>query len=163
MDISFYLANYIQYRISSGAKNVDFYIADCMQAKHAEIILKDDGVKLDDDSRSELSQLSDFCTEMQGQHQLLFHRGENTLNLEWPIKKALAVQLTQLHSLLGLMMIEHSDVHMIFTYLSRRGDYMLDSSKFHELFDGDELMDKYLLVYMNEILEGHLKDVRDCL
>jgi len=163
MDISFYLANYIQYRISSRAKNVDFYIADCMQSNQAEIIIKDNGARLEDESVPELCKLSDFCLELKGQHQLLFHKGENTLNLEWPIKKASSAQLTQLHSLLGLMMINNTEVRIVFTYLSKRGDYVLDSSKFHRMFNGDELMEKDLLVYMNELLEGHLKDVRDCL
>jgi len=163
MDFSFHLINYIQSRIAAKANKIELYIADNMEPNRAEIIIKDTGLKLVDSNASELDRLVGYVEEFKGSYRFLFHRGENTLLMEWAVTSDSHKSLENLHSILGFTIINNPQININFSYLSSKGEYFLDSSKFHRTFSSDELMEKELLVYMNELLADHLNDVRDLL
>ncbi|NOR88130.1 MAG: hypothetical protein GQ527_11015 [Bacteroidales bacterium] len=164
MDVSFYLANYLQLRFESASKHIELYIVDGLKKNIAEVMIKDDGVKMDtsDDSKSEsiYDSLSNISEQFNGQIKQLFHKGETTLTMEWPLDNGEKPELGNFYSLFAMLMISNPETHIIFSYISKKGEYVLDSNKITTNFSKEELFQKETLNYLNEILKSHLDDVR---
>jgi len=162
MDISLYLINYVQSRLESEAHFIEIYVVDTVKRNTIEIIIKDDGNKIDEEnivSKSFLA-LSNFCTRASGEFKHLYHRKYTSIHLEWLIGKS-SYNINDFHSLLGMTVLNAPKTRIVFTYLSEKGEYVFDSQKIIAEFSQEELMQKEILMTMNELLAEHLNEVRN--
>ena len=97
-------------------------------------------------------------TEAHKNHQY-YHKGFNILNMELKLDNGLIPVLGDFHSLLAMLIIDHPQTNFVFSYMSPRGEYVLNSDAIHQNFSKEELQTKELLTYINELLEGHFIDI----
>lgn len=163
MDISLYLMNYLQARLNSKADFVDVYIADALIGKQMEIIIRDNGEKIDEQNQIPESflSLSKICTQASGEFKHLFHIKHTSVHMEWNLNDKKKYSLENIHSLLGMMILNFPKTRIVFTYLSKKGEYVFDSQKIIAEFTQKELLQKEVLNYMSQLLEEHLNKVRD--
>lgn len=160
MDISFFLAQYLQFRYP-GSSKLELYVIDQVNAEKFEIIVRDDGKPLSEEEIGKADQIiaSLSLNSSQKRHQY-FHKGYNHLQIELTIGKKLIPELGNFHSLLSLLVLENPNTQFVFSYLSPKGEYVLDSTVIHENFSSEELQSKELLQYVNELLQDHFQAVR---
>ena len=163
MDISLYLINYMQSRFEAGAHVVEIYIADSIKNNTIEIIIKDDGDKIDEENQvlESFLALSKICTQVSGEFKHLYHRKHTSVHLEWSLNANKNYSIKEFHSLLAMTILNSISFRIVFTYLSKKGEYVFDSQKIITEFTKEELMQKEILMTMNELLEEHLNDVRN--
>ena len=56
-------------------------------------------------------------------------------------------------------MLQHPQKEFLFTYISPRGEYVLNSQDFLSRFTEDEIASREFAMYLNEILQYHLIEV----
>lgn len=160
MDISFFLAQYLQFRYQSSSK-LELYIVDQVHSGDFEIIIRDDGDKIEKDEVSKADQIiSTLNLDPHQKCHQYFHKGYNHLQIEIKISDALIPQLGNFHSLISVLVLENPKTDFIFSYISPKGEYILDSSAIHNNFSPEELQSKELLQYVNELLEDHFNAIR---
>jgi len=162
MDISFFLVTYLQSRIDASCKSIELYIADQLNDKAIEIIFKDDGSKLVSNNMAYL-RLSDLEKQFHGQLSHLYHKGQTIVNLEFNQHSQRTIKLGNFHSLLGITMINNPKTPILFTIISKKGEYILNSNSIISSFTSEELKKKEVLEYMNELLFSHISEVTDSL
>ena len=161
MDFSFYLASYIQSRISLHCKNIEIYIADSIDHQMVEIIVKDDVTEDLQDSSSLLpSGFIDLIERLHGRFKQLKHKGVVTLSVELPFKKKTKPQLGNFHSLLGMALLNHLNIFISFTFISPKGEYTITTKKITSAFDMSELKQKNILEYMNQLLKDEIDQLK---
>jgi len=165
MDISLYLINYIQSRIDYSTNTLELYIADTIQSSTIEIIIKDDGKKINDEkvNSKTFAGLLELSRSLGGQISHLYHRKQTTVQFEFQITEKSKVNINDFHSLFGVMMLNNPSVNIVFSYLSKKGEYTLNSLEIIQAFEPSELLQKEILIYMNELLSDHLNQIRDAL
>jgi len=165
MNISLYLINYLQSRVDAGARVIELYIADSIKKKVIEIIIKDDAAKIEehDDGSEAYLGLTKLSEKLKASIKHLYHRKNTTVHLEWRLYKDSSHSLNDFHSLIGLLALNSPKTRLVFSYISKKGEYVFDSQKVLAEFSPEELLQKEILIYMNELLEEHLNDVRDSL
>ena len=161
MDFSFYLASYIQSRISLHCKNIEIYIADSIDHHLVELLVKDDAIdNPTDDSSLLASGFINLIEKHKGRYKQLKHKGVVTLSIELPIQKKTKPQLGNFHSLLGMTLLNHPDLFISFTFISPKGEYMISTKKITSFFDVEELKQKDILEYMNELLGNEIDHLK---
>lgn len=160
MDISFFLAQYLQFRYLSSSK-LELYIVDQVHTGKFEIIIRDDANKIEG---KEIEHAGEIISSLklkakQKCHQY-FHKGYNHLQIEIIITNELKPQLGNFYSLLNVLVLENPNTDFIFSYISPKGEYILDSKAIHQNFSPEELQSKELLEYVNELLKDHFDAIR---
>lgn len=160
MDISFFLAKYLHFRFKF-SKNIELYIVDQAHDLSFDVIIRDDGKAIADDDLVESSSIISMLN-LQAPHvyHQYFHKGMNQLQIEFKISQIFKPELANFHSLLGMIILEYPDQTLHFSYMSPKGEYLLDSNTIHQNFSKDELQSKELLQYLNELLSEHFEAVR---
>ena len=157
MDFSFYLANYLESRILQKCKNMEIYIADNLESKLVELIVKDDAKEPANDFSLEISEsFHDFIHHIGGNYKVLKHLGLTNLNIELPVASKKTPKLGRFHSLLAMAILQNPHVQITFTFISPKGEYSIQSNNIIQAFDSEELQQKKLLKYMNELLEEEI-------
>ena len=159
MDISFFLAQYLQFRLKS-AKHLELYLVDQVNSASYDIIIKDDGDKIEEEKLEESENIIQIL-DLQAPHKnhQYFHKGFNNLNMELKLDSGLIPNLGDFHSLLAMIILNHPQCNIVFSYMSPRGEYVLNSDAIHQNFSKEELQSKELLTYVNELLQGHFVDI----
>lgn len=160
MDISFFLAQYLQFRYPLSSK-LELYIVDQVHAGDFEVIIRDNGEKIVEEEidKADIIIGSLNLDASHKRHQY-FHKGYNHLQIELPISDKLTPQLGDFHSLVSILILENPKTNFVFSYISPKGEYVLDSTVIHENFSKEELQSKELLQYVNELLKDHLEAIR---
>lgn len=160
MDISFFLAQYLQFRLKS-AKDLELYLVDQVNRGSYDVIIKDSGDKIEKDTLEESENIIKVLnlSEPHKNHQY-YHKGYNILNMELKLGSGLIPSLGDFYSLLAMLILDHPQCHIVFSYMSPRGEYILNSDAIHQNFSKEELQSKELLVYINELLKGHFEDIQ---
>lgn len=163
MDISFYLIKYLQFRIQARASVLELYIADTLNNDHIEIIIKDDAEKIDENSSNAepITELLQMADNINGQLKHLYHRKQNSVHIDWKVKQSNKISLENFHSLLAVLTLNSPQTRIVFSYLSKKGEYIFDSQKLFEEFSEEELRQKDTMTMMNEILDEQIDAVRD--
>lgn len=160
MDISFFLAKYLHFRFKY-SKTIELYIVDQTHDLTFDVIIRDDGKTIADNELSEsLSIISMLNVKPPHIYHQYYHKGMNHLQIDFKVSENLKPALGNFHSLLGLIILEYPDQTLHFSYMSPKGEYLLDSTTIHKNFSKDELQSKELLQYLNELLSEHFEAVR---
>ena len=152
IDFSFYLAHYLQERILQKCRNVEIYIADNLEMHMVEIIVKDDARP--NDSAEKLSLPQDFIDiihRTKGSYKALQHKGVHTLSIELSQKED-SFKLGNFSSLLSVVVLGNPKVQISFSFISPKGEFVIESRNIIEAFSSKELMEKRILKYMNELI-----------
>jgi len=159
MDISFFLAQYLQFRLKT-AQQIELYLVDQVNKDSYDIIIKDTGDKIEGETLEESENIIKVLNlkEPHKNHQY-YHKGFNNLNMELKLDKGLIPTLGDFHSLLAMLILDHPQTNFVFSYMSPRGEYVLNSDAIHQNFSKEELQSKELLSYINELLKGHFDDI----
>jgi len=160
MNISFFLAQYLQFRYKSSTK-LELYIVDQVHEGNFEIIIRDNADKIEGDELVNADQIiSTLDLDAHQKRHQYFHKGYNHLQVELKITEALKPELGSFHSLLSILVLENNKTDFVFSYISPKGEYILDSSSIHNNFSPEELQSKELLHYVNELLRDHFDAIR---
>ena len=159
MDISLFLAQYLQFRLKS-AKELELYLVDQVNSGSYDIIIKDSGDKIEEETLEESDSILRVLNlqEPHKNHQY-YHKGFNNLNMELKLDSGLIPSLGNFHSLLAMLILDHPQANIVFSYMSPRGEYILNSDAIHQNFSKEELQSKELLSYINDLLKGHFVDI----
>lgn len=159
MDISFFLAQYLQFRLKT-AKQIELYLVDQVNSGSYDIIIKDTGDKIEKETIEESENIIGVLNlkDAHKNHQY-YHKGFNILNMELKLGKGLIPVLGDFHTLLAMAIIDHPQANFVFSYMSPHGEYVLNSDAIHQNFSKEELKSKELLTYINELLKGHFDDI----
>ncbi|NPD45279.1 MULTISPECIES: hypothetical protein [unclassified Lentimicrobium] len=159
MNISLFLAQYLQFRLKS-AKELELYLVDQVNSASYDIIIKDSGDKIEDKTLEESEKIIKVLN-LQNPHKnhIYYHKGYNNLNMELKLDSGLIPDLGNFHSLLAMIILDHPHCNIVFSYMSPRGEYVLNSDAIHQNFSKEELQSKELLTYINELLKGHFDDI----
>lgn len=159
MNISLFLAQYLQFRLKS-AKELELYLVDQVNSGSYDIIIKDTGDKIEKETLEESDNIIKVLNlqDLHKNHQY-YHKGFNNLNMELKLDSGLVPHLGDFHSLLAMTILDHPQCNIVFSYMSPRGEYVLNSDSIHQNFSKEELQSKELLTYINELLKGHFDDI----
>lgn len=126
-----------------------------------DVIIRDDGNSIAENELSEsLSIISLLNVQPPHIYHQYYHKGMNQLQIEFKISESFKPELGNFHSLLGMIILEYPDQTLHFSYMSPKGEYLLDSTTIHKNFSKDELQSKELLQYLNELLSEHFEAVK---
>lgn len=158
MNLSLFLHQYIDFRLNN-ATSVELYLIDQIQQNQFEILLKDDGKSLEGE---ELDSAKDKIRKLDlkdpDKYYQYFHKGKNNLQIELETD-SVHISFPELNNLIGFMMLQFPDKEFVFTYLSPKGEYLLNSKDFLSHFSEEEIQSKEFALYLNEILYDHLSEV----
>lgn len=160
MDISYYLAHHLQAIIAENVSKIELYIVDQLQENLVEIIFKYDCSGNFSNELNHQTPLIEITEKYGGSISILNHKGDITQSFEWPIQEQFKPNLGNFYSLFGTIMLNHPDIHFILSFLSRNGEYILDSSFINKTFSREELQQKEVLSNMNDLLKDNLNNVR---
>jgi hypothetical protein len=158
MILTTFLNSYIPFRYES-ATLVEIYIVDQIQEGLLEFILKDNGIAIENKElkiatrKTELLKIKE--TDRLYQY---FHKGMNNLQINTSTQNN-KTKLIDLNSTIVQLMLQFHDKELVFTYLSPKGEYVLNSKDFLRRFTKKEIASKDFILYLNEIFYDQLKDV----
>lgn len=153
-----FLNQYVDFRLTHG-ELVEFYLIDQLQENQFEIIIKDDAPLLEGELlKSAKEKLDNLNLKIPDRYYQYFHKGKNNLKIDISFQKGKIV-LADLNHIIGLLMLQHSEKELVFTYLSPKGEYMLNSKDFLSRFTKEELASKEFALLLNELLQDHLIEV----
>lgn len=158
MDISLFLHQYIDFRLFH-AQTVELYLIDQVQEGKFEVLIIDNGDAI---ANKELEQaqkiIINLDIEKPNKYFQYFHKGKNTLQFEFTLKKTV-VHVSDLNKTIGFLMVQFPDKELVFTYSSPKGEYILNSKDFIKDFTNEEISSKEFSLYLHEILQNHLDEV----
>lgn len=158
MILSAFIHSYVDFRLSI-ANYVELYIIDQIQENQFEIIIKDTGKSLEgDELKIAKNKINSLKLVLPNKYYQYYHKGQNNLQIEINYSKTKPV-LKDLNSTIALIMLQFPDKEFVFTYLSPKGEYQLNSKDFLGRFTNEEIQLKEFALYLNELLQNQLDDV----
>jgi len=161
MDISLYLTNFLQYRIAEGSTFIELYIADQYEKDVLDFLIKDDAAKFDDEETLAFNKLKLFCDQTKGQIKHLYHRKHTSVQMSWAsTATGNHVVMDDFPSLFAVLILSHSNINFVFSYLSSKGEYVFTSQGLFKEFSKHELEDKETLMVFIDILKKEIDNLR---
>jgi hypothetical protein len=158
MIISLFLNEYLDFRLAKSSL-VELYLVDQIQENLFEIFIKDLGDALNEEevaqSKAKISKLNLKTSDKDYQY---FHKGKNHLQIELDLQER-KINLSDLNKIVSYLMLQYSSKELVFTYLSPKGEYLLNSKDFLAPFSIEEVQSKEFPLYLAELLQNQLEEV----
>lgn len=158
MNLSLFIHQYLDFRLSY-APVVELYLIDQIQEGQFEILIKDNGESLkDDELESAKSKIEKLNLSNPNKYYQYYHKGKNNLQIELRLQKT-KFSLPELNNTISFLMVQFPEREIVFTYLSPKGEYLLNSKDFISKFKLEEVQSKEFALYLNELLQNQLDEV----
>jgi len=153
-----FLNQYIDFRLSF-AFHVELYLIDQVQENEFEILIKDNGPSMKgDELKSAKEKINHLSLKSPDKYYQYFHKGLNNLQIVLDVRNK-TLEMKDLHQTVAMLMLQHDQKEFIFTYISPKGEYLLNSNDFLNRFTNEEIQSKEFALYFNELLQDHLNEV----
>lgn len=153
-----FLNQYIDFRLSF-AQFLELYLIDQVQENEFEILIKDNGAALEgEELTSSKEKIKNLQLKDPDKYYQYFHKGMNNLQIVLDTTKN-SFDFSDLYQMIGLLMLQHYQKEFVFTYLSPKGEYLLNSKDFLSNFNQEEINSKEFALYLNELLQDHLSEI----
>lgn len=153
-----FLNQYIDFRLSF-AQHLELYLIDQIHENEFEILIKDNGASLDGEELESAKEKIDLLQlKDPDKYYQYFHKGMNNLQIVLNVLNT-DIQFKNLHQTIGLLMLQYPQKDFVFTYISPKGEYFLQSKDFLSRFKQEEINSKEFVLYLNELLQDHLSEV----
>jgi len=161
MDISLYLTSFLQYRIAKSPTFVELYVVDQYDKGVLDFLIKDDAARFDDEESLAFNKLRSFCDQTHGQIKHLYHRKHTSIQMTWlPSGKKHQITINDFPSLFAVLILSHPKVNFVFSYLSKKGEYVFRSLDVFAEFSVAELQEKETLMVFIEILKKKINEIK---
>jgi len=160
MDISFPVVQYLGYR-AHFCGQMELYIAEQMTKNTFEVIFKDNGEKADETTEYKAQELiSAIQRNFSIKTTSYFHKGFNNFQIDISVDANIVVELHDFGHLLGNLFLEHREKEIVFTYLTKSGEFTVNSLNLLNNFSEDEQNSEEFLWHLSELLESQIQVIR---
>lgn len=160
MDISFPVVQYLRFSAHSCGQ-VELYIAEQLNKNIFEIVFKDNGEKADENTEQRAQELiSPIQQQFSVKTTSYFHKGFNNLQLDISLDGESAIELKDFGHLLGVLFLEYKEKEIVFTYLTKAGEFTVNSFHLLKNFSEEEQNSEEFLWHLSELLENQMQIIR---
>lgn len=165
-ELAFYFFQCVNDRIQAKADAIEMYIVENFQEDKLELMIRDNGEKFDvglmkaDNSLAmkaypALYFLQQNSKEIGGGFQMLSHNQTgNLIEMSYPLKNKERLPLGSVSVFLSMLFITHPKIHLIYSQISQKGEFLFDSKQFKSALGEANHQDQDFLSNLKELIES---------